>query len=94
MKIGVLALQGNYSEHYKKILKFGETPIYVKDQSTLFKCDGLIIPGGESTVMSKMLDYDDLRTLIINLKNKINIFGVCAGMIMLSKTNNYKNWSF
>ena len=91
MKIGVLALQGNYSEHYRKILEFGETPIYIKDKSSLFKCDGFIIPGGESTVISKMLDYNDLRQSILDVKDKINIMGVCAGMIMLSKTIGYKN---
>ena len=93
MKIGVLALQGNCSEHYKKILQFGETPIYVKNKISLLKCDALIIPGGESTVMSKMLDYNNLRKTILELKNKINIMGVCAGMIMLSSTMSYKNLS-
>ena len=91
MKIGVLALQGNFSAHYKKILDFGETPIFVKDQKSLFQCDGLIIPGGESTVMSKMLDYNDLRNSIIDIKDKVAIMGVCAGMILLSKTNAYNN---
>ena len=91
MKIGVLALQGNYSEHYRKILEFGEQPIYIKDKTSLFKCDGFIIPGGESTVISKMLDYNNLRKSILDVKDKINIMGVCAGMIMLSKTKGYKN---
>ena len=91
MKIGILALQGNYSEHYRKILEFGETPIYIKDKSSLFECDGFIIPGGESTVMSKMLDYNDLRKSILDVKDKIHIMGVCAGMVMLSKTIGCKN---
>jgi len=91
LKIGVLALQGNFSVHYKKILEFGETPIYVKDKKSLFECDGLIIPGGESTVMSKMLDYNNLRKSIIDIKDKISIMGVCAGMVLLSTTNNSKN---
>ena len=91
MKIGVLALQGNFSVHHQKILEFGETPIYVKDQKSLYQCDGLIIPGGESTVISKMLDYNKLRNLIIDLKDQINIMGVCAGMVLLSKTVKYQN---
>ncbi len=91
MKIGVLALQGNFSSHYKKILEFGENPIYVKDQKSLYQCDGLIIPGGESTVMSKMLDYNNLRDSIIDIKDRITIMGVCAGMVLLSKTNTYHN---
>ena len=91
MKIGVLALQGNFSSHYKKILEFGETPIYVKDKKSLFQCDGLIIPGGESTVISKMLDYNNLRDAIIDSKDDIAIMGVCAGMVILSNTKNYNN---
>jgi len=91
LKIGVLALQGNFSVHYEKILEFGETPVYVKNKKSLFQCDGLIIPGGESTVMSKMLDYNDLRKSIIDIKDKISIMGICAGMILLSTTNSCKN---
>ena len=91
MNIGVLALQGNFSANYKKILEFGETPIYVKNKKDLFKCDGLIIPGGESTVMSKMLDFNDLRQSLYDLKDKISFMGICAGMVLLSKTNNYNN---
>ena len=91
MKIGVLALQGNFENHYNKIIDFGKTPIYVRSQSDLLKCDALIIPGGESTVMSKMLDFNNLREAILDLKDKINIMGVCAGMVLLSKTNGYAN---
>mgnify|MGYP001304437253 CR=1 FL=1 len=90
MNIGILSLQGNYLEHYKKINELVNV-ISVKKESDLFQCDGLIIPGGESTVISKMLDYKDLRKSILESKNKIHIMGVCAGMIMLSKTNNYNN---
>ena len=91
MKIGVLALQGNFENHYNKILDFGKTPIYVKTKSELSKCDALIIPGGESTVMSKMIDFNNLRQAIIDLKDEINIMGICAGMIMLSSTKGYNN---
>ena len=91
MKIGVLALQGNFENHYNKIIDFGKTPIYVRTKSDLSRCDALIIPGGESTVMSKMLDFNDLRNSILDLKDKINIMGVCAGMVLLSTTNGYAN---
>ena len=90
MNIGILSLQGNYFEHYKKINELVNV-IIVKTENDLFKCDGLIIPGGESTVISKMLDYKDLRKTILESKDKIHIMGVCAGMIMLSKTDNYNN---
>ena len=91
MKIGVLALQGNFENHYNKIVDFGKNPIYVRSKSDLLKCDALIIPGGESTVMSKMLDFNNLRDTILDLKDKINIMGICAGMVLLSKTNGYAN---
>ena len=91
MKIGVLALQGNFENHFNKIVDFGKTPIYVKTKADLLKCDALIIPGGESTVMSKMLDYNNLRQTLIDLKDKINIMGICAGMILLSSTKDYVN---
>ena len=91
MNIGVLALQGNFSANYKKILEFGETPIYVKDKKSLYKCDALIIPGGESTVMSKMIDFNGLRNPLLSIKEKISFMGVCAGMVLLSKTDNYHN---
>ena len=90
MNIGVLSLQGNYLEHCKKISELVNV-ISVKTENDLFQCDGLIIPGGESTVISKMLDYKDLRKSILELKDKIHIMGVCAGMIILSKTENYNN---
>ena len=90
MNIGVLSLQGNYLEHCKKISELVNV-INVKTENDLLQCDGLIIPGGESTVISKMLDYKDLRKSILELKDKIHIMGVCAGMIILSKTENYNN---
>ena len=91
MKIGILSLQGNYFHHVSKLFEMGVESYLVRDKVSLFKCDGLIIPGGESTAMSNLLDFQNLRKSFDEIKEKINIFGVCAGMILLSKTNNYKN---
>ena len=91
MNIGILSLQGNYEEHYKKIKDLDVNAFLVKKNKDLIKCDGLIIPGGESTTMSKMIDFLELRKTIIELKDKINIMGTCAGMIMLSNTKKYSN---
>ena len=91
MNIGVLSLQGNYSEHLRKLESLNLKPIKVKNKTDLFKCDGLIIPGGESTVISKMLDFQGLREAILEIKDKIHIMGVCAGMVLLSKTEKYHN---
>jgi len=91
LKIGILSLQGNYSEHFKKLSEFDLKTILVKNKTDLFKCDGLIIPGGESTSISKMLDYKDLRKSVLDIKDKIHIMGVCAGMVLLSDTQDYRN---
>ena len=69
------------------ILEFGETPIYVKDKKSLFECDGLIIPGGESTVMSKMLDYNDLRKS--NYETYLTEIGILISEIDLFLRNKY-----
>ena len=68
MNIGVLCLQGNYFEHLAKLENFGLNTIEVRNKNDLFKCDGLIIPGGESTAMSKLLDYKDLRKSILEIR--------------------------
>lgn len=91
MNIGVLSLQGNFNEHINKLKSYDVNVFKVKSKSELFKCDGLIIPGGESTTISKMLNYKDLRSALISVKDKINFLGTCAGMILLSKTKGYKN---
>jgi|TARA_B110000495_G_C22583980_1_gene350557 5'-phosphate synthase pdxT subunit len=91
LNIGILSLQGNYDEHYKKIKDLDVNAFLVKKNKDLIKCDGLIIPGGESTTMSKMIDFLELRKTILELKDKINIMGTCAGMIMLSNTKKYSN---
>tara|TARA_B100002052_G_scaffold112687_2_gene103880 strand:- start:7482 stop:8045 length:564 start_codon:yes stop_codon:yes gene_type:complete len=91
LNIGVLSLQGNFNEHIKKLKSYDVNAFKVKNKYELYKCDGLIIPGGESTTMSKMLDYKDLRSALLSIKDKINFLGTCAGMILLSKTQGYKN---
>ena len=90
-RIGVLGLQGNYFQHQKSLLKLKVDSIIVKNKQTLNQCDGLIIPGGESTAISKSLDQADLRTAIKDYSKSHSIFGTCAGMIMLSKTPKTNN---
>ena len=85
MKIGVLAAQGAFIEHIKTLQKLGVEAVPVRLPGELSEVDGLIIPGGESTSISKlMLDYN-LSSEIKNLAdNGLPIFGTCAGMILLS----------
>ncbi len=86
MKIGVLALQGAFTEHIAVLrrLKVDTTPVRLPHQ--LVGLDGLIIPGGESTSITKlMLSYDLMREIGNLAKNGLPILGTCAGMIVLAK---------
>ena len=83
MNIGILSLQGNYSEHYKKINELDLKPLNVKSKENLFKCDALIIPGGESTVITKMIYANKMDEDIIEYSKKYSIFGTCAGAIIM-----------
>ncbi len=85
MKIGVLAAQGAFVEHIAILRQLGIETLPVRLPQDLDGLDGLIIPGGESTSISKlMLDYhlvDEIKKLG---KNGLPIFGTCAGMILLA----------
>ena len=85
--VGVLALQGNYQMHSDILSYIGQDSIFVKKTSDLSKCKGLIIPGGESTVISKLMIRYDLLDSIKKFSNTKSIFGTCAGLILMT---NYK----
>jgi 5'-phosphate synthase pdxT subunit len=84
-KIGVLALQGDVSSHINALSRAGASGFPVKTLPELARCDGLIIPGGESTTISKLARifdlFDPLRAAI---GSGLPIFGSCAGMILLA----------
>lgn len=90
MKIGILALQGAFEEHKKILQKVDENLEIFEIRKKLDiennKIDGLILPGGESTTMGKLLHelnlFDDIQNFI---KNGLPVFGTCAGMILLAK---------
>lgn len=85
MKVGVLAAQGAFIEHITILHKLGAAALPIRLPGELENLDGLIIPGGESTTISKlMMDYN-LGSEIKNLAEKgTPIFGTCAGMILLA----------
>ena len=87
MKVGVLALQGAVSEHLRMIDRCGHQAIPVKTVSQLNRIQRLIIPGGESTTIGKLLARYHLDEKIVDLyqRSNIPIFGTCAGMILLAK---------
>ena len=87
-KIGILALQGAFAEHEQVLKALGVETVQIRNrQDWDADLDGLILPGGESTVMGKLLHDLDLFDLI---KAKIDaglpVFGTCAGLILLAKT--------
>ena len=86
MRIGVLALQGAFAEHLATLSAIGVEGVAVRLPSDLEAVSGLIIPGGESTTMRKLIDRWDLREPIMRLADAgAPIFGTCAGMIVTAR---------
>ena len=83
--IGVLELQGNYALHHKIFSDLGINSRGVKLPKDLDSVDGLVIPGGESTTMSLLLDTFRLRKPILDFAKENPIMGTCAGLIMMAK---------
>jgi 5'-phosphate synthase pdxT subunit len=85
VRIGVLALQGDFREHLAALSDIGVVPVPVRRSDELDAVDGLVIPGGESTAMSHLLrELDLLEPLRARLAAGLPAYGACAGMIMLS----------
>ena len=87
MRIGVLALQGAFIEHEQILSKLGVPSFEIRQEKDLDKpFDGLIIPGGESTVQGKLMHelnlFDKIKELI---ENGLPVFGTCAGLLLLAK---------
>ena len=87
MNIGVLALQGAFAEHEQMLSKLGVSSFEIRQEKDLKEdFDGLIIPGGESTVQGKLLRelnlFDKIKALI---DGGLPVFGTCAGLLLLAK---------
>ncbi|GAJ99632.1 pyridoxal 5'-phosphate synthase glutaminase subunit PdxT [Geomicrobium sp. JCM 19055] len=84
--IGVLALQGAVEEHVRFLEKSGSNAVRIKWPEQLKDIDGLIIPGGESTTMRKLIDhYEFLQPLQAFGESGKPVFGTCAGMILMAE---------
>ncbi|MGZ9808753.1 pyridoxal 5'-phosphate synthase glutaminase subunit PdxT, partial [Staphylococcus haemolyticus] len=83
MKIGVLALQGAVREHIRHIELSGHEGIAVKKVEQLDEIDGLILPGGESTTLRRLMDLYGFKEKL--QQSDLPIFGTCAGLIVLAK---------
>jgi 5'-phosphate synthase pdxT subunit len=89
MKIGVLAVQGAFREHLDTLASIGVEGVAVRLPEDLDGVAGLILPGGESTTMRKLIDRWGLRQPILDLAaTGAPLFGTCAGMIILSRAIN------
>lgn len=86
MKIGVLALQGDFREHLDTLAAIGVEGVEVRLPADLDAVDALILPGGESTTMRRLIERWGLREPIVELaRGGAPLFGTCAGMIVLAR---------
>ncbi|KGQ47755.1 glutamine amidotransferase [Gallibacterium anatis] len=85
-RIGVLALQGAVSEHIVQLQRLGVSAIAIKQPAELENLDGLVLPGGESTVIGKLMrDYGFITAIRDFVGEGKGVFATCAGMILLAK---------
>jgi pyridoxal 5'-phosphate synthase pdxT subunit len=83
-KIGVLALQGDFEKHEKALARAGAEPVEIRSAADLDQVDGLVIPGGESTTMLKLLEQEKMLEPLRDFGARRPIFGTCAGAILLA----------
>jgi len=84
-QVGVLSLQGDFAAHGEALKRAGAEPVFVRQPEQLAGIDGLVIPGGESTTMLKLLDYEGWLERLAEFGRAKPIFGTCAGAILLAK---------
>ncbi|MCL2795370.1 MAG: pyridoxal 5'-phosphate synthase glutaminase subunit PdxT [Microbacteriaceae bacterium] len=85
VRVGVLALQGDFREHIAVLRELGSDAVPVRRPAELASVSGLVIPGGESTVMDKLSRIFALREpLVAAIAGGLPVYGTCAGLIMLS----------
>ena len=85
IKVGILELQGDFELHHNVLRELGYASFSVKESADLESLDGLIIPGGESTTMSLLIDSFNLRKSILDFSKENSILGTCAGLILMAK---------
>ena len=85
MKIGVLAIQGDFDAHRRRLEELGAEVVLVRKPEELDGVDGLVIPGGESTTFLKFLEQDGFLERLREFVRAKPTFGTCAGAILLAK---------
>src|SRR5690349_23255817 len=84
-RVGVLAVQGDFEAHGKAVARLGAEPVLVRTAADLDALDGLIIPGGESTTMLKLLHAENMIGALERFGREKPVFGTCAGAILLAR---------
>lgn len=85
LRVGVLSLQGDFAEHTSLLSSLGVDTCQVRSKQDLEGADALVIPGGESTTILKLLDLYDLRDMLVKrVEAGMAVFGTCAGAIVLA----------
>ena len=85
MKIGVLSLQGNYEMHNQVLERIGIEPVNVRYPHQLDAVEGLVIPGGESTTIAKLINRMSFYKPLKSFANNHPVLGTCAGLILMSE---------
>ncbi len=84
MKVGILALQGDFEAHHRKLLELEVTPFYIKHPYQVSAVSALILPGGESTTMLRLLTAEFKQTLVDAIRSGLPVLATCAGCILLA----------
>jgi pyridoxal 5'-phosphate synthase pdxT subunit len=84
MRVGVLALQGDFEAHTKALARAGAEPVEVRTAAELDSVGGLVIPGGESTTMLKLMSYYELFEPLRAFGRERPVLGTCAGAILIA----------
>jgi len=90
--VGVLALQGDYDRHVRALEAAGAQAVEVRTAAEMDATDGLVLPGGESTTMLKILHRENLFEPLRAYGQAKPIFGTCAGAILLATHVLFKSW--
>jgi len=84
-RVGILALQGDFDAHAAAVERAGGRPELVREATQLDGLDGLILPGGESTTMLKLMRYEGLFEPLVAFGRRKPMFGTCAGAILMAR---------
>lgn len=84
-RVGVLALQGDFEAHGRALKKAGARVVYVRKAEELKEIDGLVLPGGESTTMLKLLNIENLMEPLSEFAREKPVLATCAGVILMAR---------